>query len=529
MRRRTWRDYKLASMDYFNEIWQLCTQALLISQNPQTFNVMRVFIFLASLFLSTHLFSNNIEVTNISLTGQDVGLSTINIQFDLSWENSWRVSSGPANYDAAWVFAKFRVSGGQWNHVNINYVDGTNDGHGAPTGSTISTVSGGTGCYIYRTTDGSGDVDYSGVKLLWDYGAEGLSDDALIEIKVMAIEMVYVPTGNFHIGAGPDSAEVNRFYLYPFGNPVTISSEGAINVGTINGSLYYQDSPGNGGDQLGPIPAAFPKGHAAFYSMKYELSQSQWIAFFNTLTPDQKLNHDLTDVFHKGTDAEVGRNGIAWESGTATTTLPDVPLNYVKWADLGAYFDWAGLRPLTELEYEKSCRGTLPARPGEYAWGNAEFPENGPVYTFVNLGGPFELISNPQAETPGVGALATLSGFGGPARCGIYAASAINPSRIESGGSYYGIMELSGNLYERVVSVGNPNNRAFTGEHGDGELNASGEHNVANWPASPGPSAYKGASYINGREFHRVSDRYDAANGSDIVNSRIGCRGGRTE
>jgi formylglycine-generating enzyme required for sulfatase activity len=488
-------------------------------------------ITIALLFVCSILSANNIQVSNISLTNQDVGQNTIFVQFDLSWENSWRVSAGPANWDAAWVFLKYRVSGGNWNHVNINYVNGTNDGHQLPTGATIKTVSNGIGGFIYRAADGTGNVNFQGIQLLWNYGAVGLEDDALIEVKVFGIEMVYVPTGQFKIGTGSSGTEINKFYNWPFGAAYSILSENAINVAPAFGTLYYGNQAGsNGGDQQGPIPAAYPKGYNAFYCMKYELSQGQFVGFFNTLTEAQKLNHDLSDTNHKNSDGVVARNGFAWESGYATTSLPDVPLNYYNWSDITAYLDWAGLRPITELEYEKACRGTLSAVPGEFAWGNTEIPDPTGPYTLLNEGTPNEIISNPAPEQATVSYQPTAIGIGGPFRCGIHAASAITKNRTESGGSYYGIMELTGNLYERVVSVGSPNGRAFTGAHGDGVLSGTGLHNVPNWPlGNTGGTGYRGGSYANGSPFIRVSDRYDAANPTDIVNSRIGSRGGRTE
>lgn len=60
----------------------------------------------------------------------------------------------------------------------------------------------------------------------------------------------------------------------------------------------------------------------------------------------------------------------------------------------------------------------------------------------------------------------------GPKRCGIFAASALLNNREETGGSYYGIMELTGNVYERAITVGNPEGRAFTGLHGNGSAYA---------------------------------------------------------
>ena len=489
---------------------------------------MKRVLLIFSLLAPSFLLANNIQVSNISLTNQDINANTLHINFDVSWENSWRISSGPSNWDAAWVFVKYRTTGNSWQHVNINYVNGTNDGHTAPSGSVIKTAEGGKGCFIYRSTDGAGNIDLSGVKLLWNYGA--LSDDASVEIKVFAIEMVYVPQGGFYLGNGFLSSEVNRFYSNSFIFPTAyfVSSENAITVNSAQGNLYYTVQQGSsGGDQLGPIPAAFPKGYDAFYCMKYEMSQGQYVAFFNTLTISQKPPRDLSNDQHKNSDLEVTRNGFAWESGLATTTKPDVPLTYVSTTDAFAYLDWSGLRPLTELEYEKACRGTQSPIVNEFAWGNNEIPSSlGLPYTYLNEGTPNETISNRMPEAPGVIISSTNGTPTGPKRCGIVAASAINKNRTESGGTYYGIMEMSGNVYERLVSVGTPDGRGFTGLHGDGVLTSNGGPNVANWPLiNTGGIGYRGASYANTSEYMRVCDRFDAANASDIVNSRIGFRG----
>tara|TARA_R110000737_G_scaffold271306_2_gene278375 strand:- start:139 stop:354 length:216 start_codon:yes stop_codon:yes gene_type:complete len=58
------------------------------------------------ILLTTGLFANNIEISNISLTGQNTVDNHTLVQFDLTWENSWRINSGPSNYDGAWVFIK---------------------------------------------------------------------------------------------------------------------------------------------------------------------------------------------------------------------------------------------------------------------------------------------------------------------------------------------------------------------------------------------------------------------------------------
>ena len=49
---------------------------------------------------------------------------------------------------------------------------------------------------------------------------------------------------------------------------------------------------------------------------------------------------------------------------------------------------------------------------------------------------------------------------------GIFATPASD--RVSSGASYWGILDLTGNVVERPVSVGHPAGRAFVGNHGDG-------------------------------------------------------------
>lgn len=95
--------------------------------------------------------------------------------------------------------------------------------------------------------------------------------------------------------------------------------------------------------------------------MKYEVSQEQWVAFFNTLTSAQKPSLDLTGPTGKGSDAQVTRNAISWpDAGNATTSLPNVAVNYVTTLGALAYLDWAGLRPMTELNTKKLAGARCP-------------------------------------------------------------------------------------------------------------------------------------------------------------------------
>jgi len=476
----------------------------------------RFLFFILLLGAGLHLNANNIEVTDIVLRNQNVGAETTSIQFDLSWENSWRVSVGPANYDAAWVFAKYRIGGGPWRHADLT---GTPT---APAGGTVDQVDQ-AGLFVYRNVD----------------------PNAVVDVQVFAVEMVYVPEGAFSLGTGiggfTAENEVGEFrtrgtIFASFYEPYRVTSEDAITVGSGVGELNYGD-PGGGprpGDVLGPIPATFPLGFDAFYCMKYEMSQSQYVAFFNTLTQEQRENLDVTGTAGKSSDAEVNRNAVSWDgTGNATTTLPDVPLNFVNNNIVLAYLDWAALRPMTETEYEKAGRGPVAPVNNEFAWGTAII--HAEEYDYQNIGTPNEQITNPGL---GVGNAIyyfteTENDFPsevfGPKRCGVLAASAVSPTREETGGSYYGIMELTGNVYERCISVGNPEGRAFTGTHGNGTLLFSGSHNVDSWPADNNTGfGYRGGSYLNRSNFVRLSDRYDAASVLSGANSRLGFRGVRT-
>ncbi|GGG55412.1 SUMF1/EgtB/PvdO family nonheme iron enzyme [Bizionia arctica] len=467
--------------------------------------------------------ANNITVSNISLENLNEP-NWVQVEFDLSWENSWRLSAGPSNWDAAWVIIKYRVNSGDWAHAQLSTSDFV-----AATGSTIDVSSDGLGAFIYRDSDGSGDLNLQNMRLRWDYGSVNTND--IIDIQVFAVEMVYVPEGAFWVG-GTSGDEVGKFF--EGGNSTMsyeITSENAITVANSAGNLYYDTSVGGSrpGDQLGPIPTEFPKGFQAFYTMKYEVTQGQWVDFFNTLTPTQKITNDVTDADGKSQDTELNRNGISWSDGSsnATTTSPDLPLNYINNLRLNSYLDWAGLRHLTELEYEKACRGPIAPKPGEFAWGNANIATTS--YTYINLGQPNEQVSNPEEGVGNIIYGETNGTPTGPKRAGILAASAINNNREETGGSYYGIMELSGNLYERCVTVGLPEGRIFDGMPGDGVLTESGLSNQPNWPLSNGEGiGYKGGSYFNGSNFIRVSDRFDAASVLAGANNRLGFRGARS-
>ncbi len=102
-----------------------------------------IVIVVLNLLLFQGASANNVVVSNISLTGQNTTSDFTLVQFDITWENSWR---DPGNHDAAWVFVKYSTDGGgTWNHATL-----ATSGHTAPSGSTIDTPSDSMGVFIYR-------------------------------------------------------------------------------------------------------------------------------------------------------------------------------------------------------------------------------------------------------------------------------------------------------------------------------------------------------------------------------------------
>jgi formylglycine-generating enzyme required for sulfatase activity len=305
---------------------------------------------------------------------------------------------------------------------------------------------------------------------------DGLGDNDIVDVDVYAIEMVYVPDGTFTVGDNgnnngtPSSGAAFQFYKYVTGGPNTgydISSENLLTIQSngANGNniLTAQNIYGSNLS----LPAAFPKGYNGFYCMKYECSQQQYVDFLNSLDATQQSNRAPTF-----TSPGNHRQMISASSGVYSTTLPSVPVNYITWMDLAAYSDWAGLRPMTELEYEKAARGTATAVTAEYAWGNTSATTH--TNSFTNAG-----ASNEVSATSGANiAYHTTGSSAGPIRVGAFANS--GTSRSSAGASYYGIMELSGNLAEQVVYVAG--SAAYSGLHGNGALTSAGHGDVSNWP-----------------------------------------------
>lgn len=514
----------------------------------------RSFLFFFLLVPFASVVANNIQVTNASLTSNDGNAGQCFVQFDLAWENSWR-GGGAVNNDAAWVFAKFRTSSGIWQHVRLG-----NTGHIAAAGSQIdagllapasafnATTNPVMGTFVRRSAEGTGTFTVPAMQLRWPYGLQGLSFNDIVEVRVYAIEMVLVPTGAFAAGSG--GGEPNSFDV------TTITTANAATAPSGTGSLGGQ--AGGHPSNYGPGGnAAYPNGFNAYYCMKYELTQQQYVDFLNTLTRAHQNGRTTTNVsgtsvtnrfVMSNTATILNRNGIRCD-GTLDATAPIVfycdangngtggesadglwrACNFLSFVDLGSYLCWSGLRPMTELEFEKACRGGRLPVANEFAWGTTSL--SAAAYTVSNSGAANEGISAGYGLLAGNAAYTTTSStLNGPVRVGIFAGNANNNGRITSGAGSFGIMELSGNVNEFVVDLWNFG-VSYTGTHGDGSLNLDGAFTAVSWPSAVNGAGatIRGGNFLSTSTNLRTSDRSALlATGWDFRFSGGGGRGVRT-
>jgi hypothetical protein len=148
-----------------------------------------------------------------------------------------------------------------------------------------------------------------------------------------------------------------------------------------------------------------------------------------------------------------------------------------------AYLDWAALRPMTELEFEKAGRGPVAPILNGNVWGSNSACAIGQSVTLIGTENGTETASGNSYT--GMGAVSQGDGGNGPVRVGLFATSVTN-SMSASGNCYYGVVNLGDNLNEAVVTIGNVAGRSYTGVHGDGILNSNGHANQACWPGANG-------------------------------------------
>jgi hypothetical protein len=363
---------------------------------------------------------NYLLVQNVTTTGINSTNQTAQIQFDLNWGYSWKDS---INWDAAWVFMKYKTATGEWKPCKIKT---TGFDHGQGTLNNIQVSSDQMGAFVSMSQYGNAHVDIQGMQLQWDYSAQGLSNPGAVEVKVFAVEMVYIPQG--------------EFYLFRDYGGATIAAPGN-NCGVINtrftpvltysgGTCRVKGDAGLDSNADGTIDNPdYPTGYTPFYAFKYEMSDQQYADFLNCLTTTQ-----ITTLGIAGSSITIN-NGVYFASA------PNRACKGFTDARALAYADWSGLRPLSILEFSKAALG----------------PYNFPTPSFNPIGGSYAAITPADVG----------SGDGN------------GSTRSASGSGYYGMKDMGCNVAEEVVNLNFINfSKNF---HGNGILNTLGNSDVGNW------------------------------------------------
>lgn len=510
---------------------------------------------IAMVFTWNSVKANGLQATNISMQSQNITNQTWQIRFNLSWNNSWKEG---INHDAAWVFIKFRVGNGPWTHAIL---DTNGYAIGTGTAATVRVSPERTGAMIFRQNQGSGTFAATGMELRWNYGQNGVQNNDLPQVRVFAIEMVQIPEGPFAIGDGNGSSESanalgvanDRYYVVTRELSPPLRADGTFGNG--NNILRIKGDGGvdNNGDAV-VDNASYPVGYNAYFVMKYKITQEQYADFLSTLLPLQSAPRYYTVIGNY-------KYNIQTSGGLFFTSTPDRVCNFLDFNDGLAYSDWACLRPLTETEYEKACRGPIAPVVNEYAWGTTSYnpsynssnttnapkgsnvqlyisgSENGQEYAindFANVYWAMRWLDQPSTTSTyqhrgnniydsNGNLMLDLSSSGnyianfGPHRAGLFVDSLGTITREKSGVTYYGVVEMGVNGTEPLYNITSSTGRTFSGNHGNGALDSNGNSNVSGWPTSGwGWKGYQGINTTSSTyptsgviERSRVSDRND--------------------
>lgn len=460
------------------------------------------------------------------------------LTFTISWDNSWSINAGPSNWDAVWIFVKRQKCTGNNNWVH-QMLSTTSAQHSAYTGQNISTdvavdaVQDGMGVFVKRIgVNVVGSVATQTITIKLASTNPSIATTANDNFKILGMEMVYVPQGEFFVGDGRTTNTTN-FSVGTSSQPVKITS--AIQASGLGAYSNYTSDPKLGAPV--DLPATYPYGYNGFYCMKYEISQGLSVEFLNTLTYDQqavkldvKSDNSLPNVDNtyfnnnwSGFKTYIptgGKGTFNTVPAKFTTVNPHVPETLV-WQDLTSILDWSGLRPMSEFEFEKACRGTLPPVKNEYPWGNTLITQvvNGQYGATINW-------------VTGADGNCNYKDNLGAVRSGFAATSTSN--RSQSGATYYGIQDMGGQVWEQCVGGGSQYNYTkFTTTNGDGVLSDLGLANVDFWPINGGTASgtiLKGGYHYSpayGVNIVQVSDRTFYEGLITNKSTRNGSTGGR--
>jgi formylglycine-generating enzyme required for sulfatase activity len=311
------------------------------------------------------------------------------VEFDLAQENTFGdlTFNGKAFSDYIYIFIKFDTDNIVEENVGWQHATLTQTG----SSSEFTVTSDGKGAFI-KASDAAADLT-----LVWQYSDNGVSSSDDARVKVMAIEMVKIPTDVFRYQAGD----------------ITSSS--------------------------------WANGYSSFYIMKYEVSQGQYVDFLNAISTAQataRSTHSYTDYQHVITYASGNPYGSRY-----STTKPFRACGRMSWDDCKYYASWCALRPMTEMEYEKAARGgggALNTR--TYPWGEEEPWLVNPSYIPAGSTGDLRVYKYYANLNDQVGDM-------GPTQVGLYLSGDIARTDGQTGASPYGVTDMLGNLWESCINT----------------------------------------------------------------------------
>jgi len=371
---------------------------------------------------TTHWVKSPPAITNVRIVPGDENAT---IQFDVKWTGSWR---NDLNHDAAWIFFKVRPEGAkEWQHIRLaadpppsRPQESRDSGAARPSSAGASGVlnpkgyacegnrkmdflvpvgeDGYTGMFVRQAGQSSPcSISLTNVTAIWNLSkSKGIGRDTKVHLVAVCIKMVYIAEGPFYLGSG--GTETAGWYEYPEpwkaraatfaitnGNATIVAHEGVddaveypayrvknagpIPTGKKPGLLWARgEEPAEG-----EIPATFPNGYAAFYVMAMAIHASDYVIFLNTVP--SKVADDLYDketgygdangraIYREGTGpdytyTQMSPQGQVWGG-------PPFGMRWLSWERGASYAAWAGLRPFTELEFEKYLRGPRQPVPDE--------------------------------------------------------------------------------------------------------------------------------------------------------------------
>jgi hypothetical protein len=496
------------------------------------------------LIVGSLLFIASASANNLVISGTP-SYSSANqtLTFTMAWDNSWCINSGPTNWDAVWIFVKRQNCSGNnaWVHQKLSTVSGDHLAKLASNSATstdvqVDAVSDGMGVFVRRIgTNVVGNVASQIVTVKLAGTNPTITTSNTDNFEIIGVEMVYVPQGQFYAGDGRLTNSSN-FSVGTTNQALQITS--ALQATGVGSAINYTSSTAYGSPVA--LPSTFPLGYNGFYCMKYEATTGVYLEFINTLSYDQQAAH-LTDLGTgnlpnvAGAVFDQSNNYTQWTrvstpgtyntvAATFINSYPWATQGYLSWKQTAAFLDWSGLRPMTEFEFEKACRGTLTPTANEYPWGSTTITATtSPAQDWTNPNSAYTIVEGPCFY---------CCWDGIAQRPGAFAKSTTN--RSQSGATYYGIMDMAGNLYEQCVGGSGYDYSTFTNANGDGVLSATGTANTTGWPTTGGPNSGTilrgGWMNSNNVIYNQVSDRSYYA-GSAINASRnkyVGTRGVRS-